>query len=247
MLPILLRAGPVTIYSFGVAVAISVLVGSFLVWRQARKLGLSEEKVLDILFLTIILSLIFGRAGYVYAHWPVFSPDWSRIFLVGKYPGLSFSTSLVSGVAASGLLAKNSALSVALIWDIFSLAIIFAEALGLLGCFLDGCIAGVPVYLPLVLAVAAVWWWLGMTSLANLLSRRAELAEMSKRHGLFFLGYLIFQAVSLLMLTVVLRDQTKTVTYLIILVAVLLVFVWRYFKLLWFFYGAVSQKRSDTN
>lgn len=244
MHPILLRLGPVTIYSFGVAMAIAVLAGSFLVWRQSRKRGLSEEKVLDILFLTIILSLIFGRAGFVYAHWSVFSLDWSRILLVGKYPGLSFLTSLISGVAISGLLAKNSAMPATLIWDVFFLAMTFALIPGLFGCFLDGCVADTPTYLILVLAVAAAAWWLGMMGLSKLLSSRAELSEMSKQHGLFFLGYLIFQTVSLLMLTSAISNQSQVWAYWSILILALLVFVGRYWKLFSYVYDSISKKRS---
>jgi len=227
--------------------AVSVLVGSFLVWRLSRKLGLSEEKVLDTLFLTIILSYVLGRLGFAYSHWSQFSPDWSRIFLIGKYPGLSFLTSLVTGILASGLLAKNYGLVATLIWDIFALAMSFVLSFGLLGCYLDGCVSAQPPYLTLILSLLALLWWLGMMGLSKLLSRRAELSEISKRHGLFMLGYLIFQSISLLMLVSAVTDRFQIAALWIILILALLFFIGRYRELFSYLYDSISKKRSNTN
>ena len=248
MWPILLRLGSITVFSFGVAMAVSALCGSFLVWRQTRKQGLSEERVLDVLFLTILLSLLFGRVGYIYFHWATFSPDWSRILLVGKYPGLSFISSLTAGIIFSGLLAKNSGLPALLIWDIFSLAMSFALVTGLSGCFLDNCIIGMPIYTSLILALLALVWWGGLMFMSKIMTESAGLAEVSKRHGFFFLGYLIFQTFSLLMLTPGINVGNMVAdAYLFILATLVLIFAVRYRKLFSFIYDSVSKKRFGPN
>lgn len=237
MWPIIFRAGPITIYTFGVALAISLLAGSFLVWRQARKLGLSEEKTLDMLFLTVILSLIFGRLGYVYSHWGIFITDWSRIFLVVKYPGLSFDVSLVSGILISAVLAKNSNFSTLLVWDIFGLALVLASVFGFLGCFFDACVAGASPLTILVLAAVCLAWWAGLTFLSQVLSRSPSLAEISKRRGLFLLSYLIFQVTALGVLT-------RGLIYWLVLLALVIILIVRYYKLFLFFYDSISQRRT---
>lgn len=45
--------------------------------------------------------MIGGRLGYVLLNWPVFSQDFSRIFLLLRYPGLSFPVAFLTGVAVA--------------------------------------------------------------------------------------------------------------------------------------------------
>ena len=81
--------------------AISILLAAFLTWKQARTRGLSEEKIFDLFLLTLFFGLIGARIGYVFLNWPVFSQDYSRIFLLLRYPGLSFPAAFLTGMAVA--------------------------------------------------------------------------------------------------------------------------------------------------
>ena len=115
---------------------ISILLAAFLTWKQARTRGLSEEKIFDIFLLTLFFSLIGARIGYVLTHWSVFSEDFSRIFLLLRYPGLSFPAGLIAGVAVAAFGGFQ-------ILDIFAMAFSWTAPRG--------------VYL---LAVAVLMWFL---------------------------------------------------------------------------------------
>ena len=48
MYPELFSVGPVTIYSYGVLLAISYLLGLWLAMRRAKKWGLDANRILDL-------------------------------------------------------------------------------------------------------------------------------------------------------------------------------------------------------
>ncbi len=180
MRPILLKFGPITIYSFGVALFLAVLVAAFLIWKQARKRGLSEEKVFDCFLLTIFVGLIGARLGYVFTNWSLFSPDFSRIILVGHYPGFSFVWGLVSGMVTASF-------SGFLILDYFVLAFSWSLIIGLVGSWLDGSLKS---------RLVIVFFFLPAIVLTALRQR----IDFWRRSGLIFSSYLIFLAASLLMI-----------------------------------------------
>ncbi len=245
MLPILFKLGPITIYSFGVFLFLMVLLMSFFIWREARRKGLSEEKILDVLALSIIVAIITGRLSFVYFNWSIFGVDLSRIILVTKYPGFFYQ----GGTLAAFLTVAISSFSFGLDWllvaDVFSLTTLGVMSLGYFGCYLDGCYPNSGVILGLV--GGAVGLGLVLNLVAYRLTHSSALLEFSRRHGLFFLAHLIFILVSFLILAGQTFDRIWTVAYFISLSVVVVVFITRYFGLVRYFfvqiYGAVSAKR----
>ena len=47
MLPVLFSIGKISVSSFGIFLALGILLGIFLVWRLSRAWDLDEEKILD--------------------------------------------------------------------------------------------------------------------------------------------------------------------------------------------------------
>ncbi len=228
MLPILLKIGPITIYSFGFFLFLAALLASFLVWKKARKIGLPEEKIFDTFLLTMFLALVGGRIGYVLTHWSVFATDPSRILIFGHYPGLSFQAALLTGIVMAALVAKSLEMGWLLVLDIFALAFAWAVALGMFGCVLDGCLANAAVARILAgyLALLAVL----LTLFARRVDTSVNLAFLTRRSGYLFSGYLIFFITSLLILPKAGKD-TESGLYLAVLFFSAVFFVWRYHEI----------------
>jgi len=199
MHPILFRFGSVTIYSFGASLAACLLVGSFLIWKQTRKWGLPEEGIFDLLSLGTFFAIAGGRLGYVFLNWATFAPDWPRIFLVLRYPGVSFEGSLGSGVLALIFGAAALKLPLLRVLDIFALGFAWAMIAGFGGCYLDGCVRNFP-QLPLVLAGGQLIVALVLTWLARKINSSIKYAELARRPGLTASAYLIFVSISFLIL-----------------------------------------------
>lgn len=191
MLPVLLRFGPITIYTFGFSLFLSCALGMFLVWKKARKKGLSEEKVFDTYLLTVFAALIGGRAGYVFSHFSVFAADYSRMILITHYPGLSFPWALASGLVAVTILAGAFSLDILEILDIFALAFSWAMIVGLGGAVLDGSVK-ITLIIPFVILAPALWFFYYK------IQNKANLAVLARQTGLFISSYLIFLSSSFL-------------------------------------------------
>lgn len=145
MRPILFSIGSISVSSFGFFFALSFIVGTFLIWRQGRDERLSEEKVLDSVFATVIYGFIGARIVYSLANFDIFGVNLLRVFLIWKFPGLSFIGALLGGSIALFLSAKRKKFQLWQIFDIYSVVFLLVYAIASIGAMLDGAQVGTPV------------------------------------------------------------------------------------------------------
>ncbi len=208
MFPILARLGPLTIYSYGLFLAIALVVCSFIVWKEARIRGLSEEKVIDTFLLVVISAVLSGRVGFILSHWSFFGTDLGKAFFLWKYPGLTMEGALVGAVLVSILSATGLGLSVWEVLDILSFSLSFGSLFGFLGCFLDRCLTG-PTWGPVLLTGLAALTLILLQLIGKKLRESTSLAKIARRPGLVSTSYLIFQSLSFLILGVAGRQPIR--------------------------------------
>lgn len=153
MYPIICTIGPLAVYSYGLLLAIAVLICSFLLKRDAADvLSIKSEVVYDFVFWAVVGGLIGARLFYILLNWPVFLADPKEIFMI-QHGGLAYQGGLILGglVAVGYLRWKN--LPVLTMIDLAAPYIALGQAIGRIGCFLNGCCYGCPVawgiYMPL--------------------------------------------------------------------------------------------------
>lgn len=142
MFPILLTIGNFPISSFGLLLALGIFFGSFTVWRIARSFDFESEKVLDLIFLTLGVSILFSRLAFVLTNLSVFN-SLTKIFFINRYPGLSFWGGLLGGLLALWWLSKRSKIRFLQAADIAAIGFFAAAFWAELGCLLGGCGIGV--------------------------------------------------------------------------------------------------------
>lgn len=148
MMPILIQFGPFFISSYGICLALAFFTSAFVIWRLLRSHDFSDEKIFDNILVVASFALIFSRIYFVATHWQVFELSWLRIFLVWKFPGLSFWGAFFGGLLALYVFTKLQHLSRAAFFDAYGLAVAFAAILVSLGVFLDGSVSGRETLLP---------------------------------------------------------------------------------------------------
>jgi len=158
MYPILLKAGPVVLYSYGFFVALGFLASSFFVWRFAREEEIEEEKLLDGILVAVFSGLAGARLYYVFLNWPVFSKDVFRIFHLIAYPGLGIMGGLIFGLAGFFLFSRLTKLDFAKTVDLGAIGLSLGQAIGRIGCFLNGCCYG---------KATSAFWGVAFPGLAN--------------------------------------------------------------------------------
>lgn len=143
MFPVLFRIGSIPINSYGVALALSFLLGVRLAASRAAKLGISTSEIADLAVWVMISAIAGSRLFYVATHVSEFSGRWLDTIAIWKgLYGLSMLGGVIAAVATGMVAIRRRR------WPLWSLAdaCIPSFALGIMitrvGCFLNGCCFG---------------------------------------------------------------------------------------------------------
>ncbi|MBI3322117.1 MAG: prolipoprotein diacylglyceryl transferase [Candidatus Omnitrophica bacterium] len=147
MHPVLLRLGPVTLYSYGLAIALGFLLAVNLAARRARAVGVDPAQIQRIALIGLLAGLAGGRAAYVFLNWDLYRANLIEILRL-DHGGLVFYGGLVTSALASILAMRSAKLPVLATLDFFMPPLALAHAIGRIGCFLNGCCYGKPTDLP---------------------------------------------------------------------------------------------------
>jgi phosphatidylglycerol:prolipoprotein diacylglycerol transferase len=148
MFPVLLRLGNFQLYSYGVMLFISFILGIAIVESRAKRFGVDPKKITD-LALWVLLAVVFGaRLFYVVFHWEEFRYNLiDTIKFWGNPPGLSglmFYGGFLGGFIAGLLYVWCNHLPVVKLLDAVAPAVVLGEGFTRIGCFLNGCCFGKP-------------------------------------------------------------------------------------------------------
>ncbi len=144
MHPILCRLGPFTIYTYGLMLAVAVLVCSFLMQREARARGLDEQRITDLVFWVVIAGIIGSRIFFVILNLPFFWKNPLEIVMI-HHGGLAWQGGLIAGLACGVRYIRRHRLPMGVVADLAAPYIALGQAVGRIGCFFNGCCYGRPV------------------------------------------------------------------------------------------------------
>ncbi|MFP4476570.1 MAG: prolipoprotein diacylglyceryl transferase [Desulfatibacillaceae bacterium] len=147
MYPTLIKFGPVAIRSYGLLIAMGVLLAMMIVVRLARREGIDSERLLDMGFWGVLVGLVTSRIGYVLVEWEAFSGRPLAIFRLWE-GGLVFYWGLIGGVAVFLYYIRRHRLPFWKTLDIGVVGVALAHGFGRLGCLMAGCCFGEACELP---------------------------------------------------------------------------------------------------
>lgn len=144
MHPIIAKFGPVTIYGYGLMIAIACMLGIYVARLEASRKDVKIDLIYDLAIYLIIGSLIGARLYYLAFFNPSsFIKDPVAIFKVWQ-GGLAIHGAILGGILTGFLFSKFRKVSFWKLSDLVGPSIILGQAIGRLGCFLNGCCFGVP-------------------------------------------------------------------------------------------------------
>lgn len=141
MHPILLKIGPFTVFSYGVMVAIGFGIVAYLAARRAGAFGMQSDAVLDLVIYLVLGGIIGARLLYVALNAGDFVRHPIDIFRLSQ-GGLAFHGGLIAGILVTAVYVRAKKLSFWNIADLFAPYLALGQALGRIGCFLNGCCFG---------------------------------------------------------------------------------------------------------
>ncbi len=144
MHPILLKFGALTVYSYGVMVAIGFALATILIYHSAPKFELSREKCVDLAMVILVSGIIGARILYILLNISFYAANPLEMFMLYK-GGLVWYGGFVSGLIAMIVYVRMSKLSFWSVVDLVAPYVALAQCFGRIGCFLNGCCYGIKV------------------------------------------------------------------------------------------------------
>lgn len=137
MHPTLFQIGPVTIYSYGFFLAVGYLLATYIFWREGKRQGYSEEKLIDFSVATLIAAILGGRFFYTLINFRILSTNWTKVLAFWE-GGFAYYGSFFAVFIISLFLIRKWKWSFFQIADIGALAVLSAFVVGKIGSFLSG-------------------------------------------------------------------------------------------------------------
>jgi len=142
MYPVLFKIGPITIYTYGVMVALGFIIGLYLAAREAKKEDIKPDNIINLFFWVIISGHIGARIVYIFTEWEYFLEYPLRIVFANE--GFVFYGGFIAAFLGAFWYLKRQKIDVWKTADVIAPSIAIGHAIGRIGCFFYGCCYGKP-------------------------------------------------------------------------------------------------------
>ena len=132
---------------YGILIGIGFLLGIFISYYRAPKLGIKPDHVLDFAILMIPLSIIGARAYYVIFEWEHYKGSISKILDI-RSGGLAIHGGLIVGIIVCYLVCKYHKISVLNLLDLVFPQVALGQSIGRWGNYFNSEAHGGPTDLP---------------------------------------------------------------------------------------------------
>lgn len=143
MFPDLITIGSFTIHTYGVFVAIGLLVGFYIGLKFANKEGINGKDYENLFLITIFSGIVGARIAYVIEHYKEFVSVFDLLAVWNG--GLDWFGGFIGGLLSAVIFILYKKLPIMKIGDIAGVSIPIGHFFGRLGCTSAGCCHGKPV------------------------------------------------------------------------------------------------------
>lgn len=199
MNPVAFKIFGIEIMWYGIFISLGVVIGTILALREAKRLGIEEDTVIDLLLYAIPIALIGARIYYVIFSWDYYGKNLKEIFNF-RGGGLAIHGAVIAASIVAIIFARIRKVDFWQIADICAPGLILGQAIGRWGNYVNQEAYGIPTDLPWGIIVDGVKVhptflyesiWNFMVFLFLLWYRR----NRSKVSGEIFLLYLMLYSV----------------------------------------------------
>lgn len=136
MIPILLRLGPITIYSYGLMMALGFIAADIICTSEFKRLGYKGEWASTLILWTAIAGVGGSRVYDIIDNWHYYAANPAQMVLSGA--GFVWYGGLAGGVVASYIVARHYRIPWPRLADCAAPALALGHAIGRIGCQLSG-------------------------------------------------------------------------------------------------------------
>jgi phosphatidylglycerol:prolipoprotein diacylglycerol transferase len=143
MFPEILNIGPFHLRSFGAMLALAFLVGTWIALAEARKKGLDESKLLNLILVILVSSIVGARGMYVFTHLAEFKANPALAFALWE-GGLTLYGGFALGTIGGFAYMAKAGMPLGVTADVLTPSVALGVGITRIGCFLNGCCFGLP-------------------------------------------------------------------------------------------------------
>ena len=132
---------------YGILMAIGMIFGTLIALKEAKRVGIKEDNILDLAIIAIPVGLISARLYYVIFNWEYYFNSPSQI-LNFRGGGMAIHGALIGGVLAGYIFSRYKKIDFFKLADTVILGMPLAQAIGRWGNFINKEAHGGPTDLP---------------------------------------------------------------------------------------------------
>jgi phosphatidylglycerol:prolipoprotein diacylglycerol transferase len=136
MYPVVFQIGPLTIYSFGVFMALAALCAAWVVHAELKRRGFNPELASTMVFAAAVGGLVGARILFIVEEWDHFLAAPLNYIFTGA--GFTWYGGFLGGVAAVSWVVKKNKIPWLVGADIAAPALALAYGVGRIGCHVAG-------------------------------------------------------------------------------------------------------------
>src|ERR1043166_678334 len=141
MHPVLFDLGALTIYTYGVLLALAYLLGLQFAIRRAKARGLDQTRILDLGIYIIVSALLGAKLLLLVTDWRQFVQSPSELLNLARSGGVFYGGLILAVVVALWYI-RRAGLPLWTTCDVFAPGIALGHVVGRFGCFFAGCCYG---------------------------------------------------------------------------------------------------------
>jgi phosphatidylglycerol:prolipoprotein diacylglycerol transferase len=147
MYPRLFELGPITVYTYGLLLALAYLGGLQLALVRGRQRGLDPNRVMDLGIWIIISALLGAKLMLLIVDWRHFTENPRELLSLAQSGGVFYGGLILAVGVALWYLWRHK-MPMWTVCDVFAPGIAFGHVVGRLGCFMAGCCYGKETHVP---------------------------------------------------------------------------------------------------
>lgn len=136
MIPVLFELGSLKVYSYGLMLGISFLLGSYILAKDFRRKRLDPNMANTITLLAVVFGIAGAKLLYLLEEWDAFVQN--PVGMTFSAGGLTWYGGFLLALLAVSLYVRMKKVPFLKVWDSLGLALIIAYGVGRIGCHLSG-------------------------------------------------------------------------------------------------------------
>lgn len=145
--PVAFKILGIEIMWYSILITGGVIIGALLAFKEADRVGIGEDNIIDLLLYAIPLAVIGARVHYVLFSWDYYSKNLREIFHF-REGGLAIHGAIIVGVIVAIVFARKRGLDFWLIADCCAPSLILGQGIGRWGNYINQEAYGRPTDLP---------------------------------------------------------------------------------------------------